>query len=775
MTISLAMIVKDGLEDLKRLQPLVQPHIDEWVVVFPPGDKAIAWAKKNGIKAIVSDHTQPIEEVIHKEITAMGIDLDKDHRLFNFASARNESFSNATGDYVMWLDADDTPIGLDRLKEVLRGKQKADYIDVVYDYARDREGNSISDQVRERIIKNDKRFKWAGGQLGLIHETIVTEPGFTPISYKMEKKDFYIQHNSDHQEASSDRNFMALLYEYLKTDGKDPRTTYYLGTELFNHKFFSECIKIMQEYVQVGGWDEERFRAYIRMAEAYHQLGDKESSRNAYLKAQTELPDYPESYMGLAESYFSDEDWSKTISYTVTGLQKPLPKTKSAIDMMRYTFRPLTYMALSYLSLGKPGDAYEWFERAYKSNPKHPWINQYKGLFLEAKDLDDYVKSFVKVGQIAKRRYPETLSSLAESVPEDLKDQELLLAFTRKNTKPKIWPDNSIVYFCSTAFEEWGPDSLETGAGGSEEAVINLTKRWAAMGMDVTVYNNCPEEKTVDGVKWVRYERFNPRDMFNILISWRNNPFMEEIVASTKLIDVHDVPSLQYFSKKYLKDVTLMVKSEYHKSLFPHLPDSKFQVINNGIDPKQFENPEKVKNSVVWTSSYDRGLEYLLEMWEGVMAEVPDATLDIYYGWNLFDQSPYAMTDEGIRWKLKMQNLMMQPGIRHHGRVNTHEIAKAYKRADVWAYPTNFPEIDCITATKAMAAKCVPITTDYAVMKERNQGVIVKGDIADNKDVFKNKLIQILKDEDLKESIRGKLDVSEYSWDSVADRWVDNF
>ena len=44
MTLTLTMIVKDGLEDLKRLKPLVEPYIDEWVVVFPPKDEAIDWA-----------------------------------------------------------------------------------------------------------------------------------------------------------------------------------------------------------------------------------------------------------------------------------------------------------------------------------------------------------------------------------------------------------------------------------------------------------------------------------------------------------------------------------------------------------------------------------------------------------------------------------------------------------------------------------------------------------------------------------------------------------
>ena len=71
----------------------------------------------------------------------------------------------------------------------------------------------------------------------------------------------------------------------------------------------------------------------------------------------------------------------------------------------------------------------------------------------------------------------------------------------------------------------------------------------------------------------------------------------------------------------------------------------------------------------------------------------------------------------------------------------------------------------------------MPITTDFAVMKERNQGVVVKGDIA-KKQVqkeFKKQLIALLKDEGRKEEIRSELDVKKFTWDNVAQRWNEEF
>lgn len=769
------MIIKDGLDDLKRLKPLVEPIFDEWVVVLPPKDKAIAWAKKNGLKVIVKDCTIPVEPAIKEQMLDYGVQIPDDYRLFKFAEARNTALEACTSDYVMWLDADDVPVGLEHIKDILTGKEAADQFDAVYDYARNDEGFSVSDHVRERIIKNNGQWVWRGAELGLIHETLMPKPGLSPLVYTIKKDDFYIEHHSNHADQSSDRNFIALLYEYLKTKGKDARTTYYLATEFFNHKLYDQAIATFQEYVTVGGWDEERYRAWVHMGHAYHQLGDKTSSRNAYLSAIKELPAYPDAYLYLGESYHSSGEWAKAVEFLTTGLQKPVPNTKSAIDYEKYAFRPLVYLALSNMQLGKQEVAYNWFNKAKKVNPNHPWITKYQSLIDDIKDLNDYVKAFVTLGQISQRKYRKALPKLAEVIPDELMNQELLLDFKRRYTTPKIWPTNSIVFWCSTAFEEWGPDSLTTGTGGSEEAIIQLAPRLVKLGWDVTVYNNCPKEETRDGVKWVRFERFNPRDIFNILVSWRNNCFLDPKVATQKYIDVHDVPNPQMFPEKTLKDVKLLVKSDYHRSRFTHLSDDKFVIIPNGIETKHFGNTTKIKNNLVWTSSYDRGLEFLLDMWPDIREAVPDATLDVAYGFNLFDESPRGNTDEGKQWKAHMLALLDQPGITHHGRLNSQAVAKLYNQADVWAYPTDFPEIDCITATKAMAAGCVPITTDYAVMKERNQGIMLSGSIHDTKDTFKQELIALLQDEAKKQAIREKLDVSQYDWEKISLQWDTTF
>lgn len=158
----------------------------------------------------------------------------------------------------------------------------------------------------------------------------------------------------------------------------------------------------------------------------------------------------------------------------------------------------------------------------------------------------------------------------------------------------------------------------------------------------------------------------------------------------------------------------------------------------------------KRKNSVGYFSAYYRGLECLLKMWPSIREVVPDATLDVYYGW----ESWVAFQGEDDfydRMERLFEDLKPQ-GVTVHGRVSHEELATAMKAIQVWAYPTEFEEIHCITALKAQAAGCWPVVTDVGALTETVQNGFYVGvkDIYTNKDAqaeFIRCVVRVLTDD----------------------------
>lgn len=185
-------------------------------------------------------------------------------------------------------------------------------------------------------------------------------------------------------------------------------------------------------------------------------------------------------------------------------------------------------------------------------------------------------------------------------------------------------------------------------------------------------------------------------------------------------------------------------------------------------------------HNVIYTSSYDRGLEHLLKMWPEIKKAVPDAELHIFYGWQLFVKF-YQNNPSSMGWKKKMDEMMKADGVTDHGRVTQDELIPWIEKSAIWAYPTHFGEISCISAMKAQAFGAIPVVINYAALQTTVQfGIKVDGDIYDKEtqDEFKKQLIGLLKDDKRQAEIREpmmKWAKNEFTWNKVAADWQKEF
>lgn len=185
------------------------------------------------------------------------------------------------------------------------------------------------------------------------------------------------------------------------------------------------------------------------------------------------------------------------------------------------------------------------------------------------------------------------------------------------------------------------------------------------------------------------------------------------------------------------------------------------------------------QHNLWYQSSYDRGLEHILTLWPKIKKEVPDATLSICYGWDVFDVVN-ANNPERQEWKRRMVDLMKQDGIIEHGKISNERMKELREQCGIWAYPTHFTETFCITAIECQLQGLVPVTMALAALKETVfAGALVDGDIYDSetKEEWLKALIHYMSDETAWKEAQaiGKEKAQQFGWDSIAQQWVNAF
>ncbi|MDJ1169428.1 glycosyltransferase family 1 protein [Roseofilum sp. BLCC_M154] len=352
------------------------------------------------------------------------------------------------------------------------------------------------------------------------------------------------------------------------------------------------------------------------------------------------------------------------------------------------------------------------------------------------------------------------------------------IKLTGQYLRPKVWPNKSIVYYTGATQRVWTPETLKVGLGGSETAIIQLTKVWVKLGYTVTVYNNCGTEAGIyDGVEYRHYSEFNQYDEFDILIIWR---YPWRLYARTKAkriwLDLHEVMQPDQVTKSKLKNFDcVFVKSAYHRSLLPEIEETTIAIIPNGVDPSYFEYSKCYKDpyKLVYASNYIRGLERMLQYgWPIIKKEIPEAHLHIYYGWSGNDFSK----PEVQAWKEKMIALMNQSGVTDHGRIGVEKLIQEKSTASIHYYGCTFQEIDCISVRESAAVGCVPVTTDYVALSEKNYCMKAPGNPykQTTQEAVAMKIIELLNNQDRLEEIRQEFQqlAQEETWENSAKLWL---
>lgn len=347
---------------------------------------------------------------------------------------------------------------------------------------------------------------------------------------------------------------------------------------------------------------------------------------------------------------------------------------------------------------------------------------------------------------------------------------------------------SKVQIICPPVIEPWDPRKYRlSGLGGSETAVIELSKHLADSGHSVTVYGDPELPGYYDKVCWREIDSYNSMVRSDLSIAWRH-PEAGKNRPNTRLhiLWTHDTDYGKRFNaESYLGFDYIVVLSEWHRDYFlnkyPFVDPNKLVIIGNGVDLSRFyQSPERNPLKVIYSSSPDRGLDIILEhIWPRVIAEVPNAELHYYYGWqnheNLGDKYPDLMQFKAAT----LEAAARTRNVFSHGRLPQGELAREMQSGSLWLYPTYFHETYCITAVEAQLSGLVPVYNPIGALNETVQaGVFVTGDPHSPEviDKYVETVVGLLlhpPSDQLREEIREGAPAS--TWQEVAQRWEDVF
>lgn len=307
-----------------------------------------------------------------------------------------------------------------------------------------------------------------------------------------------------------------------------------------------------------------------------------------------------------------------------------------------------------------------------------------------------------------------------------------------------------------------GSTLLKKGIGGSESAIISISKELVKLGFSVTVLNDCTNESATpgiyDGVEYCPITDLAIKDFkFDIVISERAvTPFAPQYLwehtqrPSPWNFDQNIYSQLQRINQLkilWLQDTfcwgdhvlehmvinghidEVFTLSDWHTSYITHnqhgprrnievLKSHVFQTrnaINRWIDWVDIK--DKDPNQYVFNASVNKGMIPLLEhVWPKVKARLTKAKLTVIGG---YYQYPGADADDSVKrvWDFQEQ-FKNDPDVKFTGIIPQPNIAEIIAKAGWTIYPAAFPETSGISTLESISYNTPVLGCRFGALEE---------------------------------------------------------
>lgn len=400
MKISLCMITKDEEKLLPRCLESVKDHVDEIIVVDTGStDQTCPIALSYGAK---------VYHIPWKQ---------------NFAEARNFGIDRAKGNWILYLDADET---LEKGEGLRKMSEEADdeitgYLLQIHNYS-DEERTKIERSFSMRLFRNQPGMRFQGA----LHEYLPVQGVQVGQTNIIVHHDGYIPSVWDAKGKSS-RN-LAILQEEVKESPNDPFILYNLGCEYARLGQLQSAISV---YSQALGYMREEngyeARLYKLLGLCYLETSQWEEGLSVIKRGIGKFPDYPDLYYVRGLLFEKGGFLLKASADFLRCLEMDGQGSSRAyvLEDGVTSFRAFSCLGMIYMKQGKRREALTAYLRTLQDRPDHPEA------FLKMKELFDQdgqeLLAFLEENWFQANGNPESKLSMARML-HGMEDYRMVLS-----------------------------------------------------------------------------------------------------------------------------------------------------------------------------------------------------------------------------------------------------------------------------------------------------------------------------------------------------------
>ena len=719
--IHLCIMVKNGGESFEKVLTENLPFIDRWTILD-------------------TGSTDNTVEIINKVLVGKKKGQLYQEPFINFRDSRNRCLELAGVKCKYTLMLDDTYIAQGELRDFLN-TCRGDQFGTSYSmYIK----SDDSEYTSNRIIKTANRLRY----IYKIHEVIQPQNNTNvciPIS-KTHVFDYRCDYMENRTMGRKEYD-LKLLFEEVEENPDDPRHSYYIA-QTYN---LLEKYELALEYFlkranhPVDGFLQEKADALFEAARICNFKLDRpwDECERLYMRSFEIDTSRPESLYFIGIHFYLNNIFDKAYDCMKKAYQigYPVHTQHSLKPTLSFHYLPKFLAELSY--------RFKDWKTGFDCSC----------LFLEKnkKDCDSWEtmvswKNIFYCLQVAKPLSPN----------------------------PKVSDKPYICFVADGGFEKWtGRDILTKGMGGSETFIVEISKyiKQFLPDFNVVVFCNTPggEYDVFGGVEYrpiIGITDFFADNIIKHCIVSRYSEYiplaMEGHVENIYLI-LHDLSPTGTVIPSNSKIKKIFCLTEWHVDYFTNL----FPVFKDitvpfyyGIDSSIFPTQSKIPYKFIYSSTANRGLIILLELWPRIVERYKNASLEIFCDLeNSWVNNTAPDQVKQIKNFLKEYRLCNY-NITLRGWSSKKELAESWSTADVWFYPCIFAETFCMTALEAAVSKTIVVTNDLAGLKQTvrgdTQGVVIPGNAATQewKENAIRELFAVLDDSDRKQ----RLVESNYKW-----------